>query len=206
MNDHATTGESDAELLALYADKQDQSAFGELYRRYSGLVHSVCQRHLGSSSDAEDAATACFLVLARKAGAIDAGHLAGWLCWCAKRLTANLARKNARRMAREEALRRTNAMDADATNENALQEVLCAVETEIASLPVRQRSAIVAQRLMCRLPKNDYSRGLSVACALEFIPGITCCQSENRRISNPPSFVASLRNFGEARKEYRILK
>src|SRR5690242_310662 len=71
---------SDGELLAEFVDKGREASFAEVVRRHGEMVLAVCRSVLGSSSEAEDAAQAVFLTLAKKAD--NAGvrtHVAAWL-------------------------------------------------------------------------------------------------------------------------------
>ena len=73
-------GRGDGELLRAFVKERSQAAFAEIVRRHAGMVLAVCQSVLGPGPDAEDAAQAAFLTLARKAGAFGAGaQLVGWL-------------------------------------------------------------------------------------------------------------------------------
>jgi DNA-directed RNA polymerase specialized sigma24 family protein len=54
---------TDRELLRLYVQQKETSAFTEIVRRYSGLVWSVCWQLRPMEADAEDAFQATFLVL-----------------------------------------------------------------------------------------------------------------------------------------------
>lgn len=100
-----SSGLSDRELLARFAERRDDeadAAFAALVRRYGPLVLSVCRRWTGSVHDAEDAFQVSFLVLARKAGAIRRPEqLRSWLHGVAIR-TARRARHLADRRRRNE--------------------------------------------------------------------------------------------------------
>ena len=77
----------DAQLLDRFVNQRDEAAFEALVERYGRLVLGVCRRVLGDVPQAEDAAQATWLVLARKAAALrrpDA--LAAWLHGTARRL------------------------------------------------------------------------------------------------------------------------
>ncbi len=73
---------NDMELVRDYARQNSESAFAELVRRHINLVYSVAVRFTGNAGDAEDVTQAVFILLARKAGALDQG-------W-PRRLVANL--------------------------------------------------------------------------------------------------------------------
>src|SRR5262245_35315620 len=78
---------TDAQLLRRFACDGDEAAFADLVTRHGPLVLSVCRRVLGTLQDAEDAFQATFLVLARKAGAIqNPGLLGNWLYGVASRI------------------------------------------------------------------------------------------------------------------------
>lgn len=145
--------QNDGELLSAYVEKHDMAAFEELYRRYSGVVYSVCLRHLNGSVDAEDAATACFSVLIRKAGSlIGRSSLAGWFYSCARVSARKAGYLQRKRQIREievtDAL--PEAVPADEGKWNAIVPIL---EAEIADLPSSQREVLVLQ----------YYQGMSVS-------------------------------------------
>ncbi len=61
---------NDTILLQRYVRTRDNEAFGELTRRYAGLVYGACLRITRNHADAEEVAQECLLELAMKAGTI----------------------------------------------------------------------------------------------------------------------------------------
>jgi len=93
----------DGALLAEFAASGRQAAFEEIVRRHGPLVLGACTRLLGAGADAEDAAQAVFLVLARKARSLRAeGSLAGWLHRVARHVALRAREAAAVRKAREQ--------------------------------------------------------------------------------------------------------
>jgi RNA polymerase sigma factor (sigma-70 family) len=99
------TGLSDGLLLdrfRLGPAEESEAAFAALVDRHAPLVMQVCRRILGDRHDAEDAAQATFLVLARRAREIRRGDsVASWLYGTAARVAGRARRDAARRRARE---------------------------------------------------------------------------------------------------------
>jgi RNA polymerase sigma factor (sigma-70 family) len=86
----------DQQLLREYAQRDSQTAFAELSRRYIHLVYSTCRREIGDADLADDVTQAVFLLMAQKADALSRrSGLAGWLF-----KTSLLAARNARRAQR----------------------------------------------------------------------------------------------------------
>ena len=71
---------SDGQIMDRFVEKRDEAAFAALVRRHGPMVWGVCQRIAGRTADAEDAFQAAFLVLVRKAAAIEPREAVGnWL-------------------------------------------------------------------------------------------------------------------------------
>jgi hypothetical protein len=68
---------TDNELLRALVERQDERAFGVLVERYVRLVYAAARRQVGGDTHAaEDVAQAVFIVLARKAPALQSRGLA----------------------------------------------------------------------------------------------------------------------------------
>jgi RNA polymerase sigma factor (sigma-70 family) len=104
-----STGRTDAELLGRFLLRRDElaeAAFSTLVQRHGAMVLRVCCEVLGDQHDAEDAAQAVFLILARQAGSIARrDSLASWLHGVAVRVAVKARRAAARRRACERKLR-----------------------------------------------------------------------------------------------------
>ena len=91
---------TDGGLLAAFLSDRDEPAFTELVRRHGPLVWGVCRRALPSTSDAEDAYQATFLVLVSRAkGLLAAPTVGPWLFKVASQTAGDVRRKNTRRLA-----------------------------------------------------------------------------------------------------------
>jgi RNA polymerase sigma factor (sigma-70 family) len=92
---------TDGQLLARFAVGHSdvaEAAFAILVERHGPMVLRVCRNRLGNDDDAEEAAQAVFLVLARKAESVRrAEALASWLFGVAGRVAAKARVRAARR-------------------------------------------------------------------------------------------------------------
>jgi RNA polymerase sigma factor (sigma-70 family) len=145
----ATTAPHDGDLLARFAQQRDEAAFAALVERHHGLVQGVALRVLGTHADAEDAAQAVFLTLARKAHALASSRsLAPWLhhvarCVARTALQARHARDHHERQAGQQAS--TEAGDgADAA---LVAELRGRLDQELARLPERYRAPLILVHL-----------------------------------------------------------
>ncbi len=130
----------DGELLGrfLRRDASAEAAFAALVARHGGMVHRVCLDVLGDAHDAQDAAQATFLVLARKGATIARPEaLPAWLHGTARRVAGRALRDAIRRKRHE---RRKAEVSADgpepARDWSELHE-------ELGRLPARYREPIV---------------------------------------------------------------
>jgi RNA polymerase sigma-70 factor (ECF subfamily) len=88
MKQECEMNESPEEDIIRLAQEGNAAAFEQLYRRYSGLVFSLCLRILKSDSEAEDLTQEAFLLLFRKIHTFRGeAKFSTWL----HRLTINLA-------------------------------------------------------------------------------------------------------------------
>jgi RNA polymerase sigma factor (sigma-70 family) len=135
-------GPSDAQLLARFAARRDETAFAELLQRHGGMVLGVCRRLLGDRHEAEDAFQATFLVLARKAGAGGwRDSVAGWLQAVARRVALKARSAAARRRHRVAEL--TEEPCARQPEEEAWADVRPVLDEELSRLPESYRTPLV---------------------------------------------------------------
>ena len=133
-------GLSDRQLLARFVAARDETAFAALVRRHGPMVLGACRRVLRDYHDAEDAWQATFLVLARKAGALERPAALGpWLYGVASRI-ARKARASLNRRRRHEKRARLLSLSQapPAVESNDLRPLL---DQELSRLPERHRAA-----------------------------------------------------------------
>jgi len=133
---------TDAELLARFAGKNDQSAFEALLDRHGPMVLRLCRRHLTDSNAADDAFQATFLVLVRKAGAIRKPELlSSWLYGVALRVVRH-AQADAANRRKHEARLGTRVVG-DPTTETGWAELCGVLDEELNRLPDKYRAAFL---------------------------------------------------------------
>jgi RNA polymerase sigma factor (sigma-70 family) len=147
----------DAALLARFALRLDDSAmeaFRILVERHGPMVLRVCQQVLGDRHDAEDAAQAVFLVLARKAPAIRINSsLAPWLYGVARRVAAKArVRTTARRQTEITSAVAAASVRAAAYDAEPSAHDWEAVHEEVERLPEKYRAPVV----LCYLDGQTY--------------------------------------------------
>src|SRR5580698_3396896 len=93
----------DMELVREYAARQSESAFAALVSRHTNLVYSAALRQLSDPQLAEEVTQVVFIILARKAGSLDAKTiLPGWLYRTANYVSAAALKMERRRRQREQ--------------------------------------------------------------------------------------------------------
>ena len=133
-------GRGDADLVHAFCAQRSEVAFAELLRRHGPAVFGVCRRILGQSHDAEDAFQAVFLVLARRAQAIQPPALVGnWLYGVAVRTALKARAMTVKRNQRQRAAARNEAVE-DIRDEPDLRRI---IDEELACLAQKYRVVIV---------------------------------------------------------------
>jgi RNA polymerase sigma factor (sigma-70 family) len=133
---------TDGQLLRHFVSCRDGAAFAELVRRHGPLVLGVCRRLLADAHDADDAFQATFLVLIRRAAALDGSNSLGpWLYGVARRTALKARAAALRRNARQTEVHDMPAPEAaDALERRELRHVL---EEELDGLPEKYRTPLV---------------------------------------------------------------
>lgn len=138
------SGTSDQELLAAYVGCGDQGAFATLVTRHAPLVHAACRRRLGDA-DADDAAQAVFLLVARRASRLarDPRPLAPWLFTAAGLVARNHQRSAGRRREQELAM----AEPTSAPEPELWPDVRVHLDAALDDLPAAYRAPLILHYL-----------------------------------------------------------
>ena len=132
---------TDAELVRFFAEARDDGAFAELARRHGPMVTAVCRRVLSDAPEADDAAQAVWLVLAKRAGSLrDPERLGAWLHGVATRVALRARGRLARRRSRERPMPDSVAAGEVAPTSPDWAPVL---DAELARLPEAFRTPLV---------------------------------------------------------------
>jgi RNA polymerase sigma factor (sigma-70 family) len=131
-------------FLSGRGDADSSSAFAVLVERHGPMVMGVCRDVLRNHHDAEDAAQATFLVLAKNGGSIRrVDSLASWLFGVALRVAARSKAQAARRRAIERRGGEMKARSEGSSPESSLPQL----HEELNRLPERYRAPIVVCHL-----------------------------------------------------------
>jgi RNA polymerase sigma factor (sigma-70 family) len=163
---------NDDKLLERYVATHDEAAFAALVHRYGPMVLGVCERMLPDANDAEDAFQATFLVLVRRAAALDkTGSLGNWLYTVAYRTAVKARVRCIRRFAREK--EGSDMLAVAGVGKPAWEELRPLIDEELHSLPAKQRALLVLYYLegknqqqvasALKIPAGSISRQLSKA-------------------------------------------
>jgi RNA polymerase sigma factor (sigma-70 family) len=143
---------TDGELIEAYARGGEESAFAELASRHGGMVYRVCLRIVSDRHEAEDAAQAVFICLARKARSLRRNaNLAAWLHGVARNVSLRCVEARRNRARREEKAAMMRAKNQGEAGTDRLPEL----DRAMASLPVAHRQAVVLRYLENRSEKES---------------------------------------------------
>jgi RNA polymerase sigma-70 factor, ECF subfamily len=142
----ATRAEPDRELVRRMA-AGDEAALGQLYDRYSTLVHSVALRVVGDADDAEEVVEASFWQAWRQASRYEEtrGGISTWLVMIARSRAVDRLRalRRSREQAWEElpepAETRDDGPTLDAAESDELRRMVAGA---VATLPPEQRETV----------------------------------------------------------------
>jgi RNA polymerase sigma factor (sigma-70 family) len=153
-------GLTDAELLRRWVAGRDQAAFEALLWRHGPAVLGVCRRILHDVHDAEDAAQATFLVLARKGGSVGRRQaVAAWLHTVAYRVA--LRARDRRPHATVLTAPDLAALPARPTEDPVWRDLRPVLDEEISRLPEKYRAPFV---LCCVEGRTNEEAAREMAC------------------------------------------
>jgi RNA polymerase sigma factor (sigma-70 family) len=149
----------DAELLALYRDYRDESAFAELVRRHLRAVRGAAARVLRTQADIDDTIQAAFLVLLQRIGTLDARFGIGpWLYGVAHRIAVRVLQRQRRTVA----LAGEGPAAPDRPCELSWREACGVLHEELDRLPERYRLPV----MLCYLEgqtRDEAARALGLS-------------------------------------------
>ncbi len=150
-------GPSDADLLGRFVRHGDHAAFAALVRRHGPTVLGACRRVLRDAHAADDAFQATFLVLAKKAAALERPAALGpWLYGVAVRTALTARAGAARRRAQE---RKAAVAEAVAADDGPVwRELRPLLDEEVARLPDKYRVPFVLHHLEGRTVEDVAGR------------------------------------------------
>ncbi len=135
-------GLPDGDLLDRFVAQREEAVFAALVHRHGPMVWGVCRRLLHDHHHAEDAFQATFLVLARRASAVQpAARVGPWLHGVARQTALKARGLEARRRAREARFAGQAAVEVAPDSNQG--DLIGALDGEINRLPDRYRLPIV---------------------------------------------------------------
>lgn len=134
------TTQTDGQLLRKFGEKGDQEAFAIVVERHTRMVLSVCRGVLGD--DAEDAAQATFIALAKKASSLlHELSVGAWLHHVAYCVSVSVYRSNKARAERERKV--AEMTDSISYDESGRDKVLALVTRELDAMPEKYRHPLI---------------------------------------------------------------
>jgi RNA polymerase sigma-70 factor (ECF subfamily) len=131
---------SDIELIVNYKTSGDKQLVGELFKRYTNFVFSVCMKYLKNSYDSEDATMQIFEKLFTDLQRFEVANFKSWLHVIAKNYCMMKLRKPNREIYTDNFVEKDFDLHHEAANEKEHQ--LLALEKAIAELPTDQRKCV----------------------------------------------------------------
>jgi RNA polymerase sigma factor (sigma-70 family) len=136
---------ADGQLLDCFLTQRDEAAFAALVQRHGPMVWGVCRRLLRHHHDAEDAFQATFLVLTRRAAAVEPKEMvANWLYGVAHQTALKARSVAAKRKGREKQMAEAAEAAAEAGVErDRWDDLRPLLDQELSRLPDKYRVPIV---------------------------------------------------------------
>jgi len=131
---------SDIELIVNYKTSGDKQLVGELFKRYTNFVFSICMKYLKNSYDSEDATMQIFEKLFTDLQRFEVANFKSWLHVIAKNYCMMKLRKPNREIYTDNFVEKDFDLHHEAANEKEQQ--LLALEKAIAELPADQRNCV----------------------------------------------------------------
>jgi RNA polymerase sigma factor (sigma-70 family) len=133
---------NDGQLLQQFVARGDEAAFAALVRRHGPMVLGVCRRLLRGGADADDAFQATFLVLFRRARALDRrASLAGYLYTVAYHVALRARAASARRRSQERQV--VDMPRAECRAEEVWRDLQPVLDDELNRLPDKYRELVL---------------------------------------------------------------
>ena len=134
----------DMELVQEYARHGSEEAFATLVSRHINLVYSVALRQLHDTHLAEEVTQAVFIILARKAGSLNAKTiLSAWLCRTAQYAAADASKMQRRRQRREQEMHMESVLNQTEPESSPWTDIAPLLDIAMAQLGEKDHSAIV---------------------------------------------------------------
>jgi RNA polymerase sigma factor (sigma-70 family) len=157
--EHHLAETNDAALLRRFILRHDESAFSGIVQRHGPMVLRACQRIVGRTPEADDAFQATFMVLVRRASAIQPPDMLGpWLHGVACRCALAARQQRSRHQQREKPL-----VEAPPVEDTESNDWLPYLDQEIQKLPEIYRRPVV----LCELEGRSRKEAAELLCVAE---------------------------------------